>query len=195
MALPELPATCLCWVVNVRIPDSARLRYRPLTADDGDFLFELDQDEEVMRFLSKGRKTTRAQIDNVFIPRLQVFSDPQKGWGLWQVSTLGPKAEPIGWILVRPMGFFSGERNNEDIELGWRFCRKSWGKGFATEAARHIMSQLSERGYKQFSAIALAENHASIGIMKKLGMRYLRTERYQDEVFNEDVVVYSHTIL
>tara|TARA_Y100001934_G_scaffold166834_1_gene198383 strand:+ start:52 stop:198 length:147 start_codon:yes stop_codon:yes gene_type:complete len=37
----------------------------------------------------------------------------------------------------------------------------------------------------------MADNHGSINIMQKLGMRYRRTERYTDAIFDDDVVVYS----
>ncbi|HCB16295.1 MAG TPA: N-acetyltransferase, partial [Alteromonas sp.] len=65
---------------------SERLTYRRITARDRDFLFDIDQDEEVMRYLTGGRKTTRKEVDEVFIPRIESFNNEEKGWGLWQAS-------------------------------------------------------------------------------------------------------------
>ncbi|WP_296053144.1 GNAT family N-acetyltransferase [uncultured Alteromonas sp.] len=175
----------------LRVNPSERLTYRRIAAQDRDFLFELDQNEEVMRFLTGGRKTTRQEVDEVFIPRIESFNNEQKGWGLWQASLNNDCSEAIGWILVRPLGFFTGNPQPDNLELGWRFCRQSWGKGYATEAARAVVNALRQAGCRQFSAIALADNQGSINIMKKLGMQYQRTERYTDAIFDDDVVVYS----
>ena len=170
---------------------SGRLTYRRITAQDRDFLFDIDQDEEVMRYLTGGRKTTRKEVDEVFIPRIESFNNEEKGWGLWQASLSTGTREAIGWILVRPLGFFTGNPQPDNLELGWRFRRQSWGKGYATEAAKAVLDSLRQAGCPQFSAIALEDNHGSINIMQKLGMQYQRTERYTDAIFDEDVVVYS----
>lgn len=146
-----------------------------------------------MRFLTGGRKTTRQEVDEVFIPRIESFSNEEKGWGLWQARLADGSEEALGWILVRPMGFFTGNRQEHNLELGWRFTRSSWGKGYATEAARAVIEALQAAGYSTFSAIALADNHASVNVMKKLGMQYMRTERYTDAIFDDDVVVYTRS--
>ncbi|MDC8831761.1 GNAT family N-acetyltransferase [Alteromonas gilva] len=173
----------------LHIADSQRLSFRLVTADDHDFLFQLDQDEAVMRYINGGKKTSRQEIDEVFMPRVMAFSNPQKGWGLWQVRV--NTRSPVGWILVRPMGFFSGNRDDSNLELGWRFSRAVWGQGIATEAAKAVMQALLANGITQFSAIALKSNTASINVMGKLGMSFSHSERYQDAVFDEQVEVYT----
>ncbi|MBU3022489.1 GNAT family N-acetyltransferase [Aestuariibacter sp. A3R04] len=175
----------------MNVADSSRLSFHFITADDADFLWSLDQDEEVMRYLTGGRKTTREEINHTFLPRLAAFSQRDKGWGLWRVAEKGKGGNDLGWILVRPMGFFSGERDDENIELGWRFRRVSWGRGVATEAARQVKQCLVDHGYRRFSAIALPENRGSIAVMKKLGLTFSHHFRYTDDVFDEDVVVYE----
>lgn len=144
-----------------------------------------------MRFLTGGRKTTRQEVDEVFIPRIESFSNEEKGWGLWQARLADSSNEALGWILVRPMGFFTGNLQEHNLELGWRFARHSWGRGYATEAASAVIEALQAAGYSTFSAIALADNHGSVNVMKKLGMQYMRTERYTDAIFDDDVVVYT----
>ena len=178
----------------MNITDSSRLSYRLMTENDAQLLYELDQDPAVMKFINGGKPSSMDTITNSFIPRLKAFSNPDKGWGLWQVNTLDENSF-IGWILVRPMHFFSDERNDEDLELGWRFKQMSWGKGYATEAAKHIALKLQQQNtYKAFSAIALENNHSSIGIMHKLGMKYLKHYVHKDPLGDLDVVLYSVTI-
>ncbi|WP_371186705.1 GNAT family N-acetyltransferase [Thalassotalea maritima] len=114
------------------------------------------------------------------MPRLAQYRNPEKGWGVWQVNDKNA-GEFIGWILIRPMYFFTDAPAWHDIEIGWRFKQRTWGQGFATEAAKHIMQTLTisqDIGY--FSAIVDADNLASIGVMKKLGMDYLKTDTHPD---------------
>lgn len=174
------------------IDDSDRLRYEFVNEKDAEFLWELDQDEEVMKFINGGKKTSRQDVDTVFIPRLLAFSNPSLGWGLWRVINKQDD-ESIGWVLVRPFGFFTPKPQSENLELGWRFKRKYWGQGFAHEAATTVRDALRDMGVEQFSAIAVPENTRSIRIMEKLGMTYESTERYTDDVFDGDIVVYRQS--
>lgn len=174
----------------MHIKDSARLSYHYITEKDADFLWELDQDELVMKFINGGRKSTKEEIVDIFVPRFQAYSNSALGWGLWRVETLEDK-ESIGWILVRPFGFFTQNPESDNMELGWRFKRHTWGKGYATEAAGAVKDALYEIGVEKFSAIANPQNSASINIMKKLGMTFSHEQEYKDKIFHETVVVYK----
>ena len=90
-----------------------------------------------MQYLTQGKPTSLEDIKTKGIPRMLAYRNEQQGWGLWQV-TLREGNTFIGWVLVRPMGFFSDTPDFSDIEVGWRFKRASWGKGYATEAAQAI---------------------------------------------------------
>ncbi|MCX7545949.1 GNAT family N-acetyltransferase [Marinicella gelatinilytica] len=176
------------------IKHSERLSYLIMDDTDADLLFELDQDPAVMKHINKGNPTSRAEINDIFIPRMMQYRNPEKGWGLWQVNTLADD-EFIGWILVRPMHFFSDERDDEDIELGWRFMQKSWGKGYATEAAKAVMTALQQQvGYTKFSAVAVPDNIGSIRMMEKLDMQYQKTALHKDPLGDLEAVYYSVTM-
>ena len=173
------------------INNSERLSFARMGAADADLLFQLDQDVEVMRYINGGRLTTRQDVQDVFLPRMAKYSNPEKGWGLWQVG-ISKSEELIGWILERPMDYFNEQPQWDNWELGWRFMRKSWGHGYATEAASHIMKALANsQAVNKFSAIAVPENHASINIMKKLGMSYLKTDLHKDPLGDMEVVYYE----
>lgn len=171
------------------IKNSARLSYQPVDKNGHEFLFQLDQDPEVMRFINGGEMTSKEDIINLSIPRLYKYKNTEKGWGLWKVTVLATQQE-IGWILVRPMDFFSAEPIWHDIELGWRFMRSTWGKGYATEAAIHIQQALAKRSEnKVFSAVAMPENTGSIAVMKKMGMEYIKTYIHKDSQLGDTAAV------
>lgn len=175
----------------ISIDNSERLSYRLMTESDADLLFALDQDPAVMQHINQGKPTTRTEIETVFLPRMMQYRNPVKGWGLWQVNTLEDD-DFIGWILVRPMHFFSNQRDDEDLELGWRFMQKSWGKGYATEAAKSVMRALHQQAnYNRFSAVAVPDNSGSIRMMEKLGMTYQKTALHKDPLGDMEAVYYS----
>ncbi|WP_088331293.1 GNAT family N-acetyltransferase [Lacimicrobium sp. SS2-24] len=176
----------------MQIHDSARLSYRLMDEHDGDLLFELDQDPAVMQFITHGKTTSREAVNNTFIPRMLSYRNPQKGWGLWQVN-IKEDNQFIGWVLVRPMHFFDDNRDDTDLELGWRFKQCSWGKGYATEAAQHISEVIAghDANIHAISAIAVEDNQGSINIMRKLGMGFIKKALHQDPLGDMDVVYYS----
>lgn len=172
------------------IPNSQRLHFKLMDTCDKQALFELDQDPEVMKYIT-GKVTTMDEIESVFIPRMLAYRNPEKGWGIWQVNVTETD-EYIGWIIARPMHFFSDTPEYDNLELGWRFKQLSWGKGYGSEAAKAIMEALIEqRGYNYFSAIAHPENQASINIMKKLGMQFVKKDIHKDPLGDSTVVYYQ----
>jgi RimJ/RimL family protein N-acetyltransferase len=167
------------------------LSFRLLTAEDANLIFELDQDPEVMRYLTAGKLTSRSDVSDIFIPRMQAYRDETKGWGLWGIF-LKDNNEFIGWVLVRPMAFFSEKPEFDNLELGWRFKKSSWGKGLATEAAQHVKDMLNDDSVvKTFSATALADNLGSIGVMKKLGMCHVKNYLHHEETGDIEAVYYQ----
>lgn len=178
----------------ISIDNSERLSYRLMTESDADLLFALDQDPAVMQHINHGKPTSREDIEEIFIPRMMQYRNPEKGWGLWQVNTLTDD-DYIGWILARPMHYFTGNIDNNDTELGWRFMQKSWGKGYATEAAKAVMRALHQQaGYTKFSAVAVPDNSGSIRMMEKLGMTYQKTALHKDPLGDMEAVYYSVTM-
>ncbi len=171
--------------------DSARLSYQLIDENDSEFLFQLDQNPDVMRYINGGTMTTREDISDKFVPRHNAYKNPDKGWGLWKVSLLDTR-QAIGWILVRPMDFFSDKPIWHDIELGWRFFQSTWGKGYASEAAIQIHRALAKQPENEiFSAIAMHDNAGSIAVMKKMGMRYVKSYTHSDSQLGDlDVVLY-----
>ncbi|WP_282168069.1 GNAT family N-acetyltransferase [Shewanella japonica] len=170
-----------------------RLQISLMTLNDGDLLFELDQDPAVMQYINGGKVTSEQEIKDIYIPRLAKYINPERGWGLWKVSLKEHPSSFLGWILIRPMYFFTLSPSYSDLEIGWRFKQSTWGRGIATESAKAVMEHLlaTQQNIKHFSAIADEENLASINIMKKLGMKYIEKLSHPDVEGDVDVVLYS----
>lgn len=59
-------------------------------------------------------------------------------------------------------------------EIGWRFRKKFWGSGLATEGAKACLEHAKANGLTQIVAIAVPENIASLKVMEKIGMKYVQ---------------------
>ena len=178
----------------MNVPRTARLNFKLMDENDGALLFDLDNDPAVMEHLTRGKVSTMNTIKEVFIPRMQAYRNPQRGWGLWQVN-LNDGDVFLGWILIRPMGFFTAEPDHSDIEIGWRFKRASWGKGYASEAAAAVMDAVTQQAeVKTISATAVKENHGSIKVMKKLGMQFIEQYTHSDEFGELPAVLYRKSV-
>ncbi len=144
-----------------------------------------------MRYINGGKATSMEEINEFYMPRIKRYTNKEEGWGLWKVITKQNNSF-IGWILVRPWEFFGDKPEHDNLELGWRFARDSWGKGYATEAVVSIRDALMNRGHiTRLMAIALEENKASIHVMEKIGMKYIKTDTHKAPHGESDVVFYD----
>jgi len=176
------------------INNSSRLSYQLMDDSDESLLFELDQDPKVMHYINGGKPSTIKDIKEIYIPRMLSYTNPNKGWGLWKVCQT-ENGEFIGWILVRPMDFFGDNPQLDNLELGWRFMQNSWGHGYATEAALSIMNALiSHKSATKYTALAVPDNLASIAIMKKLGMKFIKKEIHKDPLGDLMAEYYGLTV-
>jgi len=179
---------------TMQIPDSERLTFRLMGAEDAQALWQIDQDPAVMKYLNGGTPSTMEQVNTVGLPRMEKYRDSAKGWGIWQVSDKESN-EYFGWELVRPMAFFTESPNYKDLELGWRFFQKSWGRGYATEAAIAIKDAIAANSdITHVSALAVEDNLGSIGVMKKMGMSFVRAYLHKDPIGDFDAVHYQMSV-
>ena len=65
-----------------------------------------------------------------------------------------------------------GEALHGEYEVGWRLREDAWGQGFAKEAAIASLDFAFDRfGASTVVALTVAGNVASLGLMKRLGMK------------------------
>jgi RimJ/RimL family protein N-acetyltransferase len=95
--------------------------------------------------------------------------------GFWAVIEKASGAF-LGWFHLRPaLDYrFATEAGYEpgDFDLGYRFRRAAWGKGYATEGAQALVQRAFARPeVRRVVATALVSNAASIRVMEKTGLR------------------------
>ena len=64
--------------------------------------------------------------------------------------------------------------HGDDAEIAFVFTSKSWGKGFATEAAYALMLHLKESGVERFWACVAPSNRPSLALCHRLN--FVRSE-------------------
>ena len=95
--------------------------------------------------------------------------------GCWAIDPLdgGPTA---GTLLLKPLPNGVGE-----VEIGWHLHPDSWGRGYATEAARAVLDRAFTEGLPEVYAVVRPGNERSLAVCRRLGMAPLgRTTRWYD---------------
>ncbi len=153
--------------------ETEHLMLRWFTVEDVDNLFDLDNDPEVMRYLSGGNHTPRELIQNDILPEFMRSYEQFPGFGVW-AATGKASGEFLGWFGFRPD---DADRPN-DVVLGYRLRRAVWGRGYATEGARALIHKgFTELGVQRVFATTYQDNLASRRVMEKVGLRLVRTYR------------------
>ena len=149
--------------------ETDRLILRTFTIADARLIYDLNLDPEVTRYtLDPTRDIDHARqiLETIILPQYALYNH-----GRWAVH-IKPSLEFIGWcgLKYRP--------ELHEIDLGYRFKRSSWGKGYATEAAyASIKYGFEKLRLKTIMARALPENIGSIKVMEKCGMTYIGIQK------------------
>lgn len=149
-----------------------RLRLRRFTAADDVHLFALDNDPEVMRFINGGEPVSVDTIRNDILPLFVGFHKSHPGFGFW-LAEHASTHDFLGWLSFR-----AAADDPRVVELGYRFRRAAWGKGYATEGARALIDHgFAELGVVRVIATTYEHNAPSRRVMDRLGMKLVRTFR------------------
>lgn len=63
----------------------------------------------------------------------------------------------------------------EDVDLGFAFLRRFWGRGYAYESAAAVMAYgQAALGLKRIVAITVPDNDSSMALLKKAGFGFER---------------------
>ena len=138
-----------------------RLTLRPVTAADHAVLLAHWTAPDVRRFLFDGAALSAAEITQAIADSTQDFG--RAGCGLWLIQENG-RANLVGTAGLRPL-------EDLGLEIFYSLAPGSWGKGYATEAARAVLDHaLGSIGLPEVLAEVDEGNTASIAVIERLGM-------------------------
>lgn len=145
---------------------SARLGFRMLRKQDLPKLMKLDMDPEVRAFFPGGIATPELLQEKIVQNRASFL---EKGFGEFAITELKTNK------FLGRAGF--AELNDGEIEVGYLFLKEYWGQGMATEALIALLCWAGKALLvPRILAYAPVNHRASINVMKKAGMHYLKTE-------------------
>ncbi len=151
--------------------NTPRLILRSWLPDDLPAFAELNADPEVMRYL--GPPMTRGQADQFANDIQERFE--RRGFGMLPVQRRDDGAF-LGICGINYTPWYPDE------EIGWRFAREHWGKGYATESAQAWMSwAFTELGVPRLISVTDLPNTRSIAVMRRLGMVFDHEADLRDE--------------
>lgn len=149
--------------------ETERLILREFLASDDSGMFELDSDPEVHRFLGNQPVTQIEQSRAVIAAIQQQYQ--QNGIGRWAVI-LKETGAFLGWSGLKLERNVNGHAQYYD--LGYRFIKKHWGKGYATESASAFIDfGFNELKLQKICAAFEHGNDSSRNVMEKCGMHFV----------------------
>jgi RimJ/RimL family protein N-acetyltransferase len=142
---------------------TSRLELRPHRSDDADFMMELNSDPEVTRYVPDGPLADRSKAVEIIESLRAQFIERRIGRFIVIERASGKR---IGWCGLKWL-----EETNQ-IDLGYRFLRSSWGKGIAAEATIACLDYgFKSLNFEKITAQIMPTNIGSIAVAKKIGMK------------------------
>ncbi|GAB2830422.1 GNAT family N-acetyltransferase [Ferruginibacter profundus] len=152
--------------------ETPRLILRRFTEADTGLLLQLNSDPEVLKYLHEPLLETEEQalhvLQNIILPQYK------NNLGRWAIH-LKTSNEFIGWCGLKYLA------DTDEIDLGYRLMQEYWGKGYAFEAAKHTMDYgFNQLHLKTIVGRAHIENTASLRILEKVGLQFIKEEVIDD---------------
>ncbi len=166
---------------------TARLILRDFVADDWRAVQAYQSDARYFRY-NPWTERPEAEVRE-FVQKFinHQTQDPRRKF---QLAITLPESGP----LIGNVGIRRKAENEWEADMGYELDPNYWGLGYATEAARAIVTfGFHELNLHRISAECRAENTASVHVLEKLGMRregHLRENEYFQERW-WDTLVYG----
>lgn len=145
-----------------------RLLLRELRQADAPYLVDIDRDPDVTRWLLDERVRNLLQAWKL-VADMNALYRRRPGLGLW-LAIPHEEKHPVGYFSLMPV------TDSEDVELGVRLYRASWGKHYALEAGRALCDHAFERlSLDRLVAFCHPDNRVVPLLLRRLG--FDRTEQ------------------
>ncbi len=156
----------------MKILETDRLYLRELTLDDATNMFHLNSDVEVLKFTGDVPFPS-VKSAKIFLKNYNHYK--KYGFGRWAVVQKSDH-KFIGWCGLKY------SPNLDEYDIGFRFFKKYWNKGFATESAKACIDfGFQNLNLKIILGRAKKENRSSIRVLEKIGLTYLKPFDFEGE--------------
>ncbi len=150
------------------MPSTERLVLRAWRPADREPFAALNADPDVMRYIADGRSLTRTESDALLDTIEAHWSE--HGHGLWCVAPRETPDACVGFVGLAVPSFLPAVL--PAVEVGWRLTRDTWGRGLATEGARHALEHaFGTLQLRTVISVIDPGNARSIRVAEKLGMQ------------------------
>jgi RimJ/RimL family protein N-acetyltransferase len=150
--------------------ESERLVLREFHLDDAEFILQLLNETAFLRFIGdKGVRTLADARDYLLKGPMESYR--HFGFGLY-LTSLREDGAPIGMCgLVKREGL-------ADVDVGFALRSRYWSRGYAVEAAVAVLDYGKVTlNLGRIVAIAHPDNHASIAVLERIGLKFERMIR------------------
>ncbi len=144
-------------------PKSKRLLFKQISNPDIPFIMEYLSDPERTRFLPNEKPYPKTLS-------LLWATNRIKHWAIHNFGTYilidKSNSEKIGYCGLEYV------LDSRFVDIRYGLMQSAWGKGFAIEAAKKCLAHgFNHLNFDTLYGAAVSENHASMAILKKLGMK------------------------
>lgn len=153
-----------------KILETTRCYLRELTIYDAQHFFDLNSDDEVLKYTGdKAFESIESALQFLF----NYNPYQEYGYGRWAVIDKNTN-DFLGWCGLK----YSSELN--EVDLGFRFHKKYWNQGFATETAKACLDYgLNQLNLTKIVGRAMEANIASVKVLEKIGMEFVEKREFQ----------------
>jgi|GEM_PF-107906 len=148
--------------------ETKRFTLREWKLSDAKWLYELNQDPEVVHYTGDAGFDSVDSAHQLIATYLNYQRD---GYGRWMVENKNT-GDALGWCGLK--------KNPWGIDLGYRFFRKFWGQGVATECAQATVTWAREHGLPRLVGRTLSGNPASARVLEKLEFESFNEQAIED---------------
>ena len=143
--------------------ETDRLILRAWKSEDMPSFAKMNRDARVMRYFPS---TLSDEQTESFYNRIQSEFE-RNGWGLYAVE-IKSTGEFIGYVGLHEIGFDADF--TPGVEIGWRLAADYHNQGYATEAAKAVLSLAKSVGIERLFSFTAKINAPSERVMQKIGM-------------------------
>ncbi|NUN50349.1 MAG: GNAT family N-acetyltransferase [Candidatus Brocadiae bacterium] len=157
-----------------------RLTFREFRLEDLDVLAAMYTDPETTQWLGDGTPRDRAATQREIERNLTLYAS--RGLGAWVVEGAGGVF--LGHCGLQPLD------DGSDIGLSYAVVPAHRGRGYALEAAAAVLDHgFGPLGLRRIAAVVQPSNGASVGVLKRLGLRFEREGMH----YGKRVLVFATT--